>query len=165
MKARKRHLATNAALFVIILLPVIASGCNRVAGGQPSTLGDFERATSGMTRTETAKYVYSTYGCNGCHTINSEGNTGLTPVGEVAAQGFTGCVRLLTAVSASVAIPAAERTDDQRRIHQKFGDYGCTFCHKVEPGKMSFTEIGSKLAYMHLGCVEVREELQKRPGD
>lgn len=159
--APARLLALWAGVFCIALL---ASACERAAAWKPATLAEFERATRDMSRTETAKYVFTTYGCDACHTIDDKGNTGFTARGEDARKGFTGCVRLLTTVNASVPIPEAERSPEERRVHATFNEYGCGFCHKVEPGRISFTEIGRKLAFLHLGCVEVQEELKKRAG-
>lgn len=153
----KSTLVAATVVFAIAL----CFACQRPQAPKPTTAAEFERATAGMTRTQTARYVFETYGCDSCHTVDDRGNMGFTARGEKTKQGFTGCVRLLTAVNASVPIPEAERSAEERRVHQTFNEYGCSFCHKVEPGRMSFTELGQKLSFLHFGCVEVQDVLKK----
>lgn len=150
-------LAVAAGLFLASLAPA----CQRASAAIPTTGAEFDRATAGMSRTQTTKYVFATYKCAACHTVDERGNLGLTPRGEASLEGFIGCSRLLTAVGTVLAIPEPDRTADDRRVHDKFNEYGCAFCHTVEPGRSSFTEIGARLGFLHSGCVEMATETKK----
>jgi hypothetical protein len=44
-----------------------------------------------------------------------------------------------------------------------FEEFGCATCHKLTPGKMELTEVGAKLAHLHLGCVDVEKLLASKP--
>jgi hypothetical protein len=56
-----------------------------------------------------------------------------------------------------------QRSATQRLRAQKFEDFGCSTCHKVSPGKLGLTEVGAKLAHLHLGCVDVEKVLASGP--
>lgn len=131
-----------------------------LAAQKPKTGAEFDKATAGMNRRAVAEYVFKTYECQGCHIATAEGSTGFTPRGNEARERFVGCVKLLTAVSTTLGADPKIWTADQRRKHQDFKDFGCTFCHAPSPGQMGFTAIGQKLGALHLGCVQVAQEVR-----
>jgi hypothetical protein len=56
-----------------------------------------------------------------------------------------------------VQVPEPKRSPEQRQKAGRFEEFGCTACHKLTPGKLGLTEVGAKLAHLHLGCVEVEK--------
>ena len=154
---RKSRLSlATVALFAASL--VVGVG---LAAQKPQTGAEFDKATARMDRRAVAEYVFKTYGCEGCHIATANGATGFTARGNGAREGFVGCVRLLTSVNATLGTDAKAWTADQQRTHQRFQDFGCTFCHAPARGKMGFTEVGRKLGALHLGCVQVAQEVGK----
>ena len=53
--------------------------------------------------------------------------------------------------------PEDQRSVTQRQRVQRFEGFGCATCHTLTPGKMGLTEVGAKLAHLHLGCVDVEK--------
>jgi cytochrome c551/c552 len=113
---------------------------------------------------ELAQYVFSTHGCKNCHTRGHHGKLGFTEVGKQKAKGFEGCISMLTAMTVIVQVPEGERRPEQRQKAARFEDFGCTACHKITPGKMDLTEVGAKLAHLHVGCVDVEKLMSTRTG-
>jgi cytochrome c551/c552 len=111
---------------------------------------------------ELAQFVFTKYDCNSCHTLNNEGKFGYTERGGQLRANSEGCVGLLTSMSVIVHISDAERKPEQRLKAARFNEYGCTVCHQVEPGKLSLTKTGEKLASLHLACTEVQELLTQK---
>ncbi len=111
----------------------------------------------GKSPRELAQHLFDTQGCKGCHTIGQGGKLGFTKQGEEKAQGFEGCISTLKAMSVIAKMPENQRSATQRRRAQRFEEFGCTACHKITPGKVGLTEVGAKLAHLHLGCVEVEK--------
>lgn len=118
---------------------------------------------SGASSKELAKYVFDTHNCNSCHTIGENGRLGFTPKGKERAQGFEGCINMLTAMTVIVQVPESKRSPQQVQKAARFAEFGCTACHKLTPGKLELTEAGSKLAHLHLGCVDVEKLVSDRP--
>jgi hypothetical protein len=118
---------------------------------------------AGRSRRELAQYLFDTHGCKQCHTIGSDGKLGFTVKGKERAQGFEGCISTLKAMSIIAKVPEAQRSATQRRRVQRFDEFGCATCHKLAPGTMELTEVGAKLAHLHLGCVEVEKLLASSP--
>ncbi len=114
---------------------------------------------AGKSQRELAQHLFDTHGCKECHTIGSEGRLGFTPKGKDRAQGFEGCIATLKAMSIIVKVPENKRSATQRGRVQRFEEFGCATCHKLTPGKMGLTEVGAKLAHLHLGCVDVEKLL------
>lgn len=114
---------------------------------------------AGKSPRELAQYLFDTHGCKDCHTIGREGRLGFTTKGKDKAQGFEGCISTLKAMSIIAKVAEEKRSATQRRRAQRFEEFGCATCHKVEPGKMGLTEVGAKLAHLHLGCVDVQKVL------
>jgi hypothetical protein len=112
---------------------------------------------AGKTPQELAKYVFDTHGCKNCHTIGHDGKLGYTEKGKQRAEGFEGCINMLTAMTVIVQTPDERRSSLQRQKATRFEEFGCTACHKLTPGKLGLTEVGAKLAHLHLGCVEVQK--------
>jgi len=124
--------------------------------GKPSSTID-QMIAAGRSREELAQYVFDTHACSGCHTIGSQGRLGFNERGKQTAKGFEGCISMLTAMTVIVQISDNKRTPQQRQKAQRFEEFGCTACHQITPGKMQLTDVGSKLAHLHLGCVDVEK--------
>ena len=108
---------------------------------------------------ELAQYVFDTRGCKGCHTIGQAGKLGFTARGTETAKGFEGCIAMLTAVTHIASVPVDQRTLQQQKKTGRFAEFGCTFCHTMAAGKMAMTGVGTKLANLHLGCVDIERTL------
>jgi cytochrome c2 len=108
---------------------------------------------------ELAQYMFDTHGCKTCHTVGEGGKLGFTEKGKQLTNGFEGCIRMLTAMNVIAQMPANQRSADDRTKAQRFDEFGCTLCHKIVPGKMGLTELGTKLTQLHLGCVDVEKQL------
>lgn len=111
---------------------------------------------------ELAQYVFDTQGCKGCHTVGQNGKLGFTARGTETAQGFEGCIAMLTAVSHITSVPAGQRTPQQQKKTSRFAEFGCTFCHTTASGKMAMSGVGTRLANLHLGCVDIEKALASR---
>ena len=118
---------------------------------------------AGKSNQELAQYVFETHGCKNCHTVGHDGKLGFTKKGEERAQGFEGCISSLKAMSIVAKVPENQRSATQRLRAQRFEEFGCATCHKLAPGKMGLTEVGAKLAHLHLGCVEVEKLVASGP--
>ena len=128
----------------------------------PNTALD-QMIAAGKSQRELAQYLFDTHSCKTCHTIGREGKLGLTKKGEQRAQGFEGCISTLKAMSVIAKVPEDRRSATQRRRVERFDEFGCAACHKLTPGKMGLTEVGAKLAHLHLGCVEVEKLVTSGP--
>lgn len=118
---------------------------------------------AGKSNQELAQYLFDTHGCKNCHTVGHDGKLGFTKMGEEKAQGFQGCISTLKAMSIIAKVPENQRSATQRQRAQQFDEFGCATCHKVTSGRgMALTEIGAKLAHLHLGCVDVEKVLASR---
>lgn len=115
----------------------------------------------GKSPRELAQYVFDTHGCKKCHTIGREGKLGFTELGKQRATDFEGCIHLLTAMTVIVQVPEQKRSLQQRDKVARFDEFGCTSCHKVSPGKLTLTQIGAKLTHLHLGCVDIEQQVAK----
>lgn len=112
---------------------------------------------AGKSRDQLAQYVFETQGCNNCHTVGRDGKLGFTERGKQTGQGFEGCISLLTAMTVIVQVDKGERSPPQREKAARFEEFGCAFCHRFSPGELALTEVGSKLAHLHLGCVDIQK--------
>jgi hypothetical protein len=135
---------------------------------KPSSPQDTAATLDGMVKAnksprELAVYVFDTHGCRSCHTMGSDGKLGFTAKGKDRAQGFEGCISMLTAMTVITQVPEEKRSTPQRQKAARFEEFGCTACHKLTPGKMSLTEAGAKLSQLHLGCVEVEKLVADGP--
>ena len=79
------------------------------------------------------------------------GKLGFTERGKERAKGFEGCISMLTAMNLIAQVPDDKRSPQQRQKAARFEEFGCTTCHKITPGKMGLTDIGTKLTHLHLG--------------
>lgn len=113
---------------------------------------------------ELARYVFDTHGCRGCHTIGHDGKLGYTEKGKQRAAGFEGCINMLTAMTVIVQVSEDKRSAQQRDKAARFEEFGCTACHKLSPGKLTLTDVGAKLAHLHLGCVDIEKLTSSRVG-
>jgi cytochrome c2 len=141
-------------------------GVQKAAKNEPSAAASaaLDRLiAAGKSQRELAQYVFDTHGCKECHSIGSEGKLGFTTKGKEKAQGFEGCISTLKAMSIIAKVPEDQRSATQRRRAQRFEEFGCAVCHKVTPGKMGLTEVGTKLGHLHLGCVEVEKLVASSP--
>jgi len=133
------------------------------ASAQSPTAALDRMIAAGKSQGELAQYLFDTHGCKDCHTIGQEGKLGLTKKGEQRAQGFEGCISTLKAMSVIAKVPEDQRSATQRRRAERFEEFGCATCHRLTPGKMGLTEVGAKLAHLHLGCVDVEKLLAGNP--
>jgi hypothetical protein len=128
------------------------------AQAQSSSTAALDRMIAdGKSQRELAQHLFDTHGCKGCHTIGSEGKLGFTKKGKERSQGFEGCISTLKAMSIIVKVPEDQRSVTQRQRVQRFEEFGCATCHNLTPGKLGLTEVGAKLAHLHLGCVDVEK--------
>ena len=118
---------------------------------------------AGKTPRELGQYVFDTHGCNSCHTVGQGGKLGFTEKGKQLTKGFEGCIRTLTAMNLIAQVPDNQRSPDQRKTAARFNEFGCTLCHKIIPGKMGLTDLGTKLTSLHLGCVDVEKLVASKP--
>ena len=153
--------ALLAGMLFTLPQPAALAQRTEASKSQPSaqtTIAALNRmAAAGKSQQELAQYVFETHGCIGCHTAGRNGKLGFTEKGKRVGQGFEGCISLLTAMHQIAKVPAAERSPEQRRKAARFEEFGCTFCHSISPGKAGLTEVGSRLAHLHLGCVDVEK--------
>lgn len=158
-----------SALGAGALVVGIAFGFLRAAVGQtqPSpqqTAATLDRMIAAhKSQQELAQYVFDTHGCKSCHTVGQNGKLGFTSRGQQVGQGFEGCIRLLTAMNVIAQVPDNRRSADQHQKAARFEEFGCTFCHKITPGKLGLTDVGTKLTHLHLGCVDVQKLVASRP--
>jgi cytochrome c551/c552 len=121
----------------------------------------------GKSPRELAQYVFNTHGCKSCHTISQKGGQsgklGFTEKGKERAKGFEGCISMLTAMNLIAQVDERQRSPQQRQKAARFEEFGCTTCHKIIPGKMGLTDIGTKLTRLHLGCVDVEKLVAAKP--
>jgi hypothetical protein len=141
-------------------------GVQKAAKNQPTAASSAaldRMIAAGKSPRELAQYLFDSHGCKDCHTIGSEGKLGFTTKGKEKAQGFEGCVSTLKAMSIIAKVPEDQRSATQRRRAQRFEEFGCATCHKLTPGKLGLTEVGAKLAHLHLGCVDVEKLVASSP--
>ena len=140
-------------------------GIQKAAPNQPtaSSAALDRMIAAGKSQQELAQHLFDTHGCKECHTIGNEGRLGFTLKGKDRAQGFEGCIATLKAMSIIAKVPENQRSATQRGRAQRFEEFGCATCHKLSPGKMGLTEVGAKLAHLHLGCVDVEKLLASNP--
>jgi hypothetical protein len=50
---------------------------------------------------------------------------------------------------------------EQQKKTSRFAEFGCTFCHTMAAGKMVMTGVGTKLASLHLGCMDIERTLAR----
>jgi hypothetical protein len=132
-----------------------------LASARPSpqnTAASLDRMkAAGKSQQELAQYVFDTHGCKNCHTVGQQGKLGFTERGRQIGKGFEGCISMLSAMNLIAQVADAQRSAEQRQKAARFEAFGCTFCHKITPGKMGLTEFGAKLTHLHLGCVDVEK--------
>ena len=128
-----------------------------LAWGQSADATLDKIVAEGKSPRELAQYVFDTHGCKECHTMGHDGKLGYTKKGEERAKGFEGCISNLKAMSIIAKVPEDQRSATQRQRVQRFEEFGCATCHTLTPGKMGLTEVGAKLAHLHLGCVDVEK--------
>jgi cytochrome c551/c552 len=134
-----------------------------VAWAQSSTPELDRMVAAGKSQRELAQYLFDTHGCKNCHTLGHDGKLGFTQKGQERAQGFVGCISTLKAMSIIAKVPEDKRSATQRLRAQRFEEFGCTACHQVAQGKVGLTQVGVKLAHLHLGCVDVEKVLAAAP--
>lgn len=154
----------NAFVRVLPILTLNAAAvlAQQVSPGSPTTLDRLIAA--GKSQRDLAEYVFNTHGCKSCHTMGGDGKLGFTAKGKQRARGFEGCISMLAAMTVIVQIDKDQRSPQQRQKAERFEEFGCTACHKITPGKLDLTELGSKLTHLHLGCVDVEKLVASGPG-
>jgi cytochrome c2 len=127
---------------------------------QQSDVAMLDRMTAaGKNQREIAQYVFDTHGCKSCHIAGQDGKLGFTEKGRAIGRGFEGCISMLSAMNLIAQVSDRQRTPDQSKRAARFEEFGCTYCHKIRPGKMGLTEVGTKLSHMHLGCVQIESQV------
>ena len=149
-----------AALACICLTAALVSCSSPRSSRQPKTLAELD--TSGKSPQELAGFVFEHYGCKSCHTLGRAGKFGFTERGKEVGKNFEGCVSLLTAMNIIGHVPEENRTAGEKRKAAHFREFGCSACHQVTPGRMGLTEVGSKLAFLHMACTDVQRVLSQR---
>jgi hypothetical protein len=148
---RPHAVATGAFLLTAVAL---------AQSPEPQTSATLDRmVATHKSQPELAQYVFDTRGCKGCHTIGQTGKLGFTARGKETAKGFEGCIAMLTAVTHIASVPVDQRTPQQQKKTSRFAEFGCTFCHTMAAGKMAMTGVGTKLASLHLGCLDIERTL------
>ncbi len=153
---------SRAAIFVFTGILACSGYAQSSTPSRPTDRFD-QMIAEGKSQRELAQYLFDTHGCKDCHTIGRDGKLGFTKKGEDRAQGFEGCISTLKAMSVIAKVPENQRSATQRLRAQRFQEFGCAACHRVAPGNMGLTEIGAKLAQLHLGCVEVEKLVSSNP--
>lgn len=158
-----RHAIPIAAgLAVIVSIFGIGASAQPRQQAPKSSTGTLDRmVAAGKSQQELARYVFDTHGCKGCHTLGQSGKLGFTQMGKRTALGFEGCISMLTAMNLIAQVAPDQRTSQQRQKAARFEEFGCTTCHRIVPGKMALTELGAKLAHLHLGCVDVEKQMAR----
>ncbi|MFN7949721.1 MAG: hypothetical protein U0Z53_30490 [Blastocatellia bacterium] len=113
---------------------------------------------NGKSPQEIARFVFASHNCSDCHTLE-KGKFGYTERGAKLRGESGGCVMTLTAMQQIAAVPAAQRNEKQQAIAARFKENGCVFCHEEKNGRLGTTEIGSRLAAMHLSCTGLEKQL------
>ena len=165
LPSRGRSKRVRIGLGSVMLLAGAVFGLSQMQAAQsakPSPPQDTAATLDRMVKAnksprELAQYIFDTHGCKSCHTMGSDGRLGFTAKGKERAQGFEGCISTLKAMSVITQVPEEKRSATQRARAARFEEFGCTACHQLTPGKLSLTEVGAKLAHLHLGCVEVEK--------
>ena len=138
--------------------------CQAVSAWAQSTDATLDKMiAAGKTPRELAEHLFDAHGCKTCHTAGKDGRLGFTKKGEQRAQGFVGCISTLKAMTVVAKVPANVRSTTQRQRAQRFEEFGCATCHKVADGEVGLTPVGTKLANLHLGCVDVEKLLAGKP--
>jgi parallel beta-helix repeat protein len=154
---RRRWLTLGGAA-AIVLTASLAHGQSQPTPQQTAVTLDKMMAAH-KSQQEMAQYVFSTHGCQKCHTAGSDGKLGFTDRGKQAAGKFEGCIRMLTDMTVIAQMSELRRSEAQKQKAARFEEFGCTFCHQIAPGKLQLTEVGTKLTHLHLGCVDVEKQL------
>jgi len=148
-------------VLVCICLSAALISCSSPRSSQsPRALAEFD--TSGKSPREIAEFVFQRYSCNGCHTLGEGGKLGFTERGKEVGKNFEGCISLLTTMNVIVHVREENRTAEEKRKATRFQEFGCSTCHQVAPGRMGLTEVGSKLASLHMACTDVQRTLSQR---
>lgn len=138
---------------LIVAWPKIAARAHHPAVS--ASTASAQPAAAAASQIELTQYVFDTRGCNDCHTVSSNGTLGFNEKGKQKGRDFEGCSRMLAAMNLIAQVDPNDRSEQQRQIAARFDEFGCTFCHRITPGKVGFTEVGSKLGNLHLKCVAV----------
>ena len=156
---RLRFVLGGAVLLagIVFLLSQTAAVAQPSASAQQTAATMDRMIAAHKSQQELAQYVFDTHGCKSCHTIGHDGKLGYTEKGKQRAKGFEGCISMLTAMTVIVQTPEEKRSTQQRQRAARFEEFGCTECHKLAPGKLSLTEVGARLQYLHLGCVDIEK--------
>src|SRR5947209_10438331 len=99
---------------------------------------------AGKSQREIAQYVFDTHGCKSCHFAGQDGKLGFTDKGREIGKGFEGCISMLSAMNLIAQVSNNQRTLEQRKKAVRFEEFGCTFCHRITPGKVGLSEVGAR---------------------
>ena len=159
---RLRGLLSGTAVLAAFMLGLFPTTLFAQSSGRQAPAELDRMVGAHRSQQELAHYVFDTQGCKGCHTAGQNGKLGFTARGTQTAKGFEGCIAMLTAMSHIAQVRADQRSSQQQKKVARFDEYGCTFCHRVGAGKMAMTDLGTKLANLHLGCVDIEKTLASK---
>ena len=162
--ARRRRFpvaVSGAVVLAVALYGIVAGRANAQSHPTPEqTSATIDRMVAAhQGQQDLAQYVFETQGCKSCHTLGQGGKLGFTSRGQQVGGDFEGCIRLLTDVSGAAKLPDSRRTEQQRHKVGRFQEFGCTFCHQVNPDKMGLTSVGARLSNLHMSCIDVEKQL------
>ena len=161
---RLKGIGSLALLSAALLLGLLPAASVQAQPSPQQTAATLDRMTAAhKSQQELAQYVFDSHGCKSCHTVGQNGKLGFTARGKQIGQGFEGCISMLTAMNLIAQVPEGQRSAPQRLKAARFEEFGCTFCHKITPGKLGLTEVGTKLTHLHLGCVDVQKLVASSP--
>ena len=142
------------------LMITTVSCSSRQSRELPRTLADVD--LSSMSSDQLAHFVFEHHGCNNCHTLGRGGKLGFTDRGKEVGKNFEGCISLLTTMNVIAQVKEENRGPEDKQKATRFQEFGCTTCHQVTPGKLGLTQVGSKLASLHMACTDVQKILSQR---
>ena len=171
---RRRAILTLACLGLSAAL--VACSSKRTSQPSPSSQAHSEQVAqsgqsaqtvaeidpSGKSPQELATLIFEHHGCNDCHTLGKGGKLGFTARGKEVGKNFEGCISLLTAMNVIAQVKEENWSSEEKRKAARFQGFGCTACHQITPGKLGLTEVGAKLASLHMACTDVQKILSQR---
>jgi hypothetical protein len=155
------EVALGAAALVALSLQRAAAAQNQPSRQQTAATLD-RMIAAHKSQQDLAQYVFDTHVCKSCHTVGQNGNLGFTARGQQVRRDFEGRISMLQAMTLIVEVPDNRGSSQQRQKAARFQEFGCAFCHKITPGQLGLTDVGTKLTHPHLGSVDVQKLVARR---
>ena len=137
MKLLPIVLANTASVTALVLslsgTAALAQATKSQTSAQASSATLDRMVAAGKSQQELATYVFDTHGCKNCHSMGQNGKLGFTERGKQRAQGFEGCISMLTAMNLIAQVPDDKRSPQQRQKAARFEEFGCTTCQRLLP--------------------------------